>query len=78
MERSSRGRAVAQSSHLCIGCNIIATCGLPDCGMVRCVCAGMTSAYGLKDATEEGSLATIRRARELGVTLLDTAGAAFS
>src|SRR4051812_26115750 len=42
-------------------------------GAVGLGCMGMTWAYGVADRDEQRSLATIHRAIELGVTLLDTA-----
>ena len=42
-------------------------------GRIGLGCMGMTWAYGAADRDEAESIATLHRARELGVTLLDTA-----
>src|SRR5688572_7108263 len=42
-------------------------------GRIGLGCMGMTWAYGAEDRDETESIATIHRALELGVTLLDTA-----
>ena len=44
-----------------------------DTGRIGLGCMGMTWAYGAGDRDEAESIATIHRALELGVTLLDTA-----
>ena len=44
-----------------------------DTGRIGLGCMGMTWAYGADDRDEAESIATIHRALELGVTLLDTA-----
>jgi aryl-alcohol dehydrogenase-like predicted oxidoreductase len=44
-----------------------------DTGRIGLGCMGMTWAYGASDRDETESVATIHRALELGVTLLDTA-----
>src|SRR3954447_14804356 len=44
-----------------------------DTGRIGLGCMGMTWAYGAADRDEAESIATIHRALELGVTLLDTA-----
>src|SRR3954452_10538213 len=44
-----------------------------DIGRIGLGCMGMTWAYGAEDRDEAESIATIHRALELGVTLLDTA-----
>src|ERR1700712_5580744 len=44
-----------------------------DTGRIGLGCMGMTWAYGAEDRDETESIATIHRALELGVTLLDTA-----
>jgi aryl-alcohol dehydrogenase-like predicted oxidoreductase len=44
-----------------------------ETGPIGLGCMGMTWAYGAEDRDEAESLATIRRALDLGVTLLDTA-----
>src|SRR3954462_5621426 len=43
-----------------------------DTGRIGLGCMGMTWAYGAEDRDETESLATIHRALDLGVTLLDT------
>src|ERR1700755_1699505 len=44
-----------------------------DTGRIGLGCMGMKWAYGAEDRDETESIATIHRALELGVTLLDTA-----
>src|SRR3954462_14000470 len=44
-----------------------------DIGRIGLGCMGMTWAYGAEDRDEAESIATIHRALELGVRLLDTA-----
>ena len=44
-----------------------------DVGRIGLGCMGMTWAYGAAERDEDESIATIHRALELGVRLLDTA-----